>query len=75
MGPMCAFAARLVAENENIVVTILTIADYYEKSRFEIDRQLASPSSAQRVRFGKSFIMPETVTLTAYLEGSPPSRR
>ncbi|KAG6915692.1 hypothetical protein DXG01_010420 [Tephrocybe rancida] len=63
MGPLCVLAARVVAENENIIVTILTTRDLYEKSRFEIARQFESSSSSpQRIRL-VSIVDPATPDL------------
>ncbi|KAG6904450.1 hypothetical protein DXG01_009856, partial [Tephrocybe rancida] len=49
--PICTLAARIVTEDDSTVVTLLTIADFVDKCRFEVARQLeGSSTSLQRVR-------------------------
>lgn len=48
---MCVLAARIVSENPDTTVTILTISDLLEKTRFEVDRQLEQGSPIiERIR-------------------------
>ncbi|KAG6913980.1 hypothetical protein DXG01_003161 [Tephrocybe rancida] len=57
--PICTLAARIVTEDDSTVVTLLTIADFVDKCRFEVARQLegSETTSPQRVRFVKPFVI------------------
>ncbi|KAG6831438.1 hypothetical protein H0H92_010651 [Tricholoma furcatifolium] len=46
--PLCVLAARLLAENETVMITFFTTANYYERTQFELSRQLNCESSAFR---------------------------
>ena len=53
--PLCVFAARLVREQENVVVTFMVGAHVLEKTRAEVSRQFPDESSdsaeaLQRIR-------------------------
>ncbi|KAG5637116.1 hypothetical protein H0H81_005709 [Sphagnurus paluster] len=57
---MCVLAARIVSENPDTTVTILTISDLLEKTRFEVDRQLEQGSPIiERIRRRVLSVLPK----------------